>query len=261
MPISVLLDHSDDLLQRLALLGEGRAPRRLFHQTELSLYVDQSPVWMPAGQALLSALQEAPEQWPGLLIHSPADERTLLDHLRRILVVRFDGGLRRGLLRYWSPRTASYFFSADVEEQARWMGPIERLGWHGGTWREKAEGREGWRSRDNPRFERWAAPQDSLPPCLSAEQEAALLQQQREHFVFQWLGTSGQPFAEAWEYFGEGLAVGFEESDPMSRYLDLRVAYRGQKAPAELSGNTTDERLAYLEEHLRQGSMNKEDHI
>lgn len=261
MTTSVLLERSDDLLQRLAALGETGTPCLLFLRTELSPYVEQSPLWMPAGQALLAAMEEAPEHWPGLLIHSPADERALLEHLRWLLVVHFDGGLRKGVLRYWSPRTASYFFSDDLDERPRWMGPIAKLRWHGGTWREKYAGQEGWKSLDNPRFEQWAAPREPLPASLGAEQESALLHQQQEHFVFQWLGSAAISFAEAWQYFGEGLLSGFDEAEPLLRYLDLRVAYYGQKAPAELSGNTADERLAYLEEHLRQGSMNKEEHI
>ena len=68
MTTSVLLERSDDLLQRLAALGETGTPCLLFLRTELSPYVEQSPLWMPAGQALLAAMEEAPEHWLAQLL-------------------------------------------------------------------------------------------------------------------------------------------------------------------------------------------------
>lgn len=255
----VLLDHSHDLFHRLGATGGEAVPRMLFQQTELALYADQSPVLVAAGQPLLSAIQNAPECWPGLLIQSVADERVLLDHLRGILLVRFDGGQRKGVLRYWSPRTASYFFPAESKQRLRWFGPIHKISWHGGTWREKAESIETWKSLENPLAEHWLPPAERSPMCLDEGQEAALLRQQQEHFVYQWPGSSRMPFGEAWQYFCDGASSGFDDSEQLLRYLELREAFRGQRVPANLPGESADQRLAYLEESLQRGCMNKDE--
>ncbi|KAF1072464.1 MAG: hypothetical protein GAK45_00201 [Pseudomonas citronellolis] len=258
----LLLEPRDDLLLRIAQISVCE-PQKLFAGTELALYKDDGPLWVPADAALLAALQEAPEQWPGLILQSSASETVLLSHLRHILLIRFDEGQRKGVLRYWSPRSASYLFlSGTPEDRQPWLGPIDCLRWHGGTWRESAEGRQGWREQPNALAASWVAPPPPRPLLhLLPSQEEALERQECEYFVQRWHAQHpAVTFGQAWDYFTQARAAGFSEAEPLRRYMDLRAANPRVNVPPELPGATSDERLDHLQNHLQQGCTQQEAH-
>src|SRR5690554_5366159 len=132
----LLLDFDEGLPKRLYQWGDQPDPLRLFDETELAGYSAQSPLLVSAehNPRLIRAFNDEPGNWPGLLLATPHPLPLVLRHLRHILIIGF-AGQRKGVLRYYNPRTASYFFPAQPVELAALLGPIQQLSWHGGTWR------------------------------------------------------------------------------------------------------------------------------
>ncbi|WP_024647462.1 DUF4123 domain-containing protein [Pseudomonas syringae] len=182
MSIYLLLERTDTLLEQLYQTLPNPAPTLLFDKTELAAYREKSPILLDAsGQnSLLDIVRETPEGWPGLIVESASSAEVVLAHLRHILVVRFEG-IRRGVLRYSHPVTASYFFTADTpQSSAHWLGPISRLCWHGGTWADLSQGNQRWISIDNQHASRWAPPLTRMALALSPRQEQALRRQNKD---------------------------------------------------------------------------------
>ncbi|RMO79891.1 hypothetical protein ALQ33_02187 [Pseudomonas syringae pv. philadelphi] len=182
MNIYLLLERTDSLLKQLYRRLPDPAPTLLFDKTELAAYRDKSPVLLDASiqHPLLNIVLEHPDAWPGLIIESASPVEVVLAHLRHILFVRFEG-VRRGVLRYSHPVTASYLFTADTaQSSAQWLGPMSRLRWYGGTWADVAQGNQRWMSIDNPHAPHWVPPQPPVPLALSQRQEDALRRQIKE---------------------------------------------------------------------------------
>ncbi|RMT80027.1 hypothetical protein ALP40_01000 [Pseudomonas viridiflava] len=257
MTASFLLERTDTVLEKLYQLLPDPSPSVLFDTTELEPYREKSPLWLAASASgsLLQAVHNTPEDWPGLIIESPAPPPILLAHLRHLLIVRFDDA-RRGVLRYWSPLTASYFFTAHAaEDNAPWLGPITRLSWYGGTWTDLAHNTQRWNSLDNPHASQWTPAIQLATSRLSDTQEDAFRRQERERFAYDWWKRqTGCAFIDALTYLDEGMAHGFA-TDPalMSRYLSLRTQHPAQEAPPRQHTGTGEERLNTLQ-HLLQHS-------
>ncbi|WP_248804512.1 DUF4123 domain-containing protein [Pseudomonas sp. MWU13-2100] len=197
-----------------------------------------------AGDCPLSRLSQAnPSLWPGLFLHSRAPVRALLAHLRQILVVGFDDQ-HRGLLSYYNPQTASYFFdSSDPHELSGWLGPIHCLYWHGGTWADKAIGSIGWQQLFNPGLE---VPALATPPVLSSRQQRRLQTCLLERHAYQWSRCSGHEYDRTWCHVQEGIAQGFREYGLLDGWLHLRAEYPAAAIPAGLRGDSPVERLENL---------------
>lgn len=249
----LLLERTEHLLPELYRLGEDPDPLRLFDGTELAACEEESPLLIDAqaNPSLLAAVQNEPLAWPGLLLETTETTEILLAHLRQILFIRFDQE-RRGVLRYSRPRTASYFFPACAAETLPlWLGPIQRLSWYGGTWHERAEGREVWQHLENQQANMWRAETTAHELHLDATQAQALQRQQGEHFLYQWWGRqSAIRFATAWNYLSAGMQSGFVSAESLSAYLDLRHANPHATPPHALPPGTDQERLDALARHL-----------
>ena len=262
MKTCLLLERTDHLLEKLYQLLPDPKPRMLFDKTELAPYRDKSPLWVAVtdDDRLLQTVHNAPESWPGLIIESPFHHDILLAHLRHLLIVNFDE-IRRGVLRYSNPVTASYFFTTGTaEEKAPWLGPISRLSWYGGTWPDLAQGNQRWMSLDNPQVSCWTPPAQPTTPRLSDAQEDAFRRQERERFAYDWWKKqTGTDFPRALDYLDEGIAHGFA-TDPtlMNRYLSLRAQTPGQESPPRQYGGTGEERLNTLRGLLQRSAQHKE---
>ena len=260
----LLLERTEQLLPELYRLGEAPDPLRLFDDTELAACEEESPLLVDAqaNPSLLTAMQNDPLAWPGLLLETPAVTQDLLTHLRHILFIRFDQE-RRGVLRYSRPRTASYLFPAcDAEALVTWLGPIQRLSWYGGTWQEHADGQAAWRHVENQQANLWRP----LPPThelhLSTTQEQALQRQQAEHFLYQWWEHQrGIGFKTACSYLNAGMQAGFVTADSLSAYLDLRHANPQVTPPDVLPTGTDQQRLDALARHLTTNTTDKESSV
>ncbi|MFC3945030.1 DUF4123 domain-containing protein [Pseudomonas gingeri] len=200
-------------------------------------------VKLTADCPLAKLSQTRPRQWAGLFLLSRAPVAILLAHLRQMLVVRFDAD-RQGVLSYYNPQTASYFFDgADARELSRWLGPIILLYWHGGTWADKAVGSLGWQQLINPRL-----PGPTLGPreFLGARQQQRLQTCLLERHAYQWSCASGHDYGKTWHHLQEGVAQGFRDSGALDDWLGLRAQYPAASFPPGLEGDTPGERLENL---------------
>lgn len=260
----LLLERTEHLLPDLYRLGENPDPIRLFDGTELAACEEESPLLIDAqaNPSLLAAVQNEPASWPGLQLEITGPTEGLLAHLRHILFIRFDQE-RRGVLRYSRPRTASYFFPANDEEtRPLWLGPIQRLTWYGGTWHDRADGREAWQHIDNRQAQEWHSGTTTHELHLPPRQEQALQRQQGEHFLYQWWERqSGIAFKRAWDYLSAGMQAGFVTAESLHTYLDLRHASPHATSLDVLPPGTDQERLEALARHLTQNTTDKESSV
>ncbi|EPJ84527.1 MULTISPECIES: DUF4123 domain-containing protein [Pseudomonas] len=180
-----LLERTEHLLPNLYRQVAQPDLTRLFDSTSLAGYDEQSPLLVKDDDSKLSAaILQAPEQWPGLMLHSDHSTEAVLAHLRQILFVNFEEN-RKGVLRYSNPATASYFFPAcTVDELRFWLGPLTRLSWYGGSWPDRATGQMRWHEMENPAAHQWQALTFAHQAALSSNQQQALETQQQEHVLY-----------------------------------------------------------------------------
>lgn len=232
------------LLDRLRYQHPESRWFRLFEDTDFQRLREQGPVLVlldPDSQLWVQT-HARPEAWPGLFMTSQSEVEPLLGHLRRMLRVRFSE--HEGLLSYYNPQTASYFFDAcDAEELGCWMGPVSHLSWYGGTWADKAEGCLGWQRLQNPRLS--MAPFLELPR-LSLTQQGRLQECILERHAYRWSRSTGHAFTLIWRYLQEGLRCGFNESAILDDWLRLRVQHPGSLVPQNLEGLAAGERLEFI---------------
>lgn len=248
-PLYMLLECDKQTLQRIYRLESEPEPYELFANTELAAHVEQGPWLMRLSPASewLAAYSSAPQQWSGLLLSSMRPVQELLAHLRKMLVVPFDGQ-RKGVLRYYDPRVASYLFPATAEADA-WLGPIEQLIWHGATWAESARGESHWQSL---KAEHSGAAVPSLDTfALDRQQTEAFERQQLERFAYDWQqGQQSISFARAWHYLQQGLAAGFDETESLNAYLDVRARHPARDSHPPIAQGETHVRLQQLQAWL-----------
>jgi hypothetical protein len=180
-----LLERTEHLLPNIYRQVALPELTRLFDSTPLAPYDEQSPLLVKDDASkLFAAIQQAPEQWPGLMLHSEHSTTAVLAHLRQILFVNFDQN-RKGVLRYSNPTTASYFFPACTAVELKfWLGPLTHLSWYGGSWPEKATAEMKWHALENPAANEWQAPAVGHQSALSSSQQQALERQQQDHLVY-----------------------------------------------------------------------------
>lgn len=247
-PLYMLLELDDEILQRIYQMEADPDPQPLFADTELSAHLDQGP-WLvritPEGQ-YLAAYRQEPGQWPGILLASKQPMEVLLAHLRRMLIVQFDGQ-RKGVLRYYDPRVASYLFPA-TEATGTWLGPIEQFVWHSSTWPEQASGTCHWRTLQGAN-EPAMVPSSGL--ALDKPQIAALEQQQTEAFAYDcWQTQSQAEFSQVLAYLQQGLAAGFDEEQSLSTYLELRLTHPRHRNHPQIAAGQDEWRLQQLQAWL-----------
>lgn len=259
----LLLEYRDDLPEKLYRLGENPDPYRLFDGTELAPCVDQSPLLVSVAEnpSLMADFLAQPHGWAGLQIDSAQPLPNVLQHLRHILFIGFDGS-RKGVLRYSNPRTASYFFPAlEGGDLPLWLGPIRRLSWYGATWRESAAQQAHWYCQENPHADQWQAIAGQKSFVLDKGHTQALQRQQTEKFLFHWWQKqSSLSFAEASSYLEEGMTSGFLSADSLSTYLEIRSAHRDATPPPPLPQGSDEVRLNHLKTSLERSATDKERH-
>lgn len=248
-PFYMLLECDDALLQRIYQLEADPQPQALFAQTELAAHIEQGPWLMrmaPESQ-WLAAYRQAPEQWPGVLLSSSRSTDEVLAHLRRMLVVQFEGE-RKGVLRYYDPRVASYLFPA-TESINSWLGPIEQFVWYGATWAANAEYAKRWHSLRGESDSQGSLSDSGM--FLDKVQLAALERQQLEAFAYEWQQEhSNIGFAQVWGYLQQGITADFDEEQSLSAYLDLRASHPQHLNHPRVAPGETPLRLQQLQAWL-----------
>lgn len=246
IPTWLLLDVPvcPGLLDRLRYQHPESRCFRLFESTDFQRLSEQGPilVLLESDSRLWVETHTRPDAWPGIFMASQSEVEPLLGHLRRMLRVRF--AEHEGLLSYYSPQTASYFFDAcDAEELGCWMGPISLLSWYGGTWADKAEGCLGWQQLRNPRLSMASLPERAP---LSLKQQGRLQECILGRHAYRWSRSSGHAYTLIWRYLQEGLHCGFNDSAVLDAWLQLRVKHPGALIPLNLEGLACGERLDFI---------------
>jgi Domain of unknown function (DUF4123) len=217
----------------------------LFENTDLHALRDQGPqlIELSAQSSLAQCCHGEPADWPGLLLVSSVPSEQLLGHLRRMLTVTF--GLHyKGLLSYYNPFIASYFFDAcDARELSRWLGPIDKVYWYGGTWADRAIGSVGWQHLVNPRL---VVSELAIEDNLSLHQQGKLQVCLLERHAWHWSRSTGHDYGSIWSCVQEGLEQGFSESAVLDGWLRLRLQYPSATPEEHLPGRTQQERLDSL---------------
>lgn len=217
----------------------------LFEGTDLHALRDHGPqlIDLSVHPGLAQCIREQPQDWPGLLLETSMASGPLLAHLRRMLTVTF--GLHyKALLSYYNPFTASYFFDAcDARELSRWLGPVDKLYWYGGTWADRALGSLGWQQLVNPRLPvSPLAVEDNLSLRQQGKLQTCLLEQR----AWDWSRATGHDYARIWSCVQEGLEQGFSESTVLDGWLRLRLHYPSARLDEPLPQGSPQERLDSL---------------
>lgn len=219
----ILLERPAAQLKTLYSMARHPHTQMLFAGTSLNKFTAQSPLLVRLNNqpTLNQAIEQNPEEWPGLLIESTCDTPSVLAHLRQILFVNFDQQ-RKGVLRYSNPTVASYFFGASAaQEHSLWLGPISRLRWFGATWGARAKGMVGWNQLDNPHATNWNIERTGWTMALSAAQEDALIHHRNEAFLYEWWEQNPQhAFALASDLMNQAIGRGIETIDEVCTFLD-----------------------------------------
>lgn len=178
----LVIDRYPETLERIYQLEPSPQLTYLFHETKYASLDEYSPlvVRIERGSALWHAYSQQQDAAvsQGVLIMSEETEQAVLKHLRQRIELHFYGS-RKALFRFYDPCIASVFFSADSAID-RWLGPLERVVWYGGTWVQIAEHGNRWYSCvGQPHQQRTEAQyKDEEPYKLSPSQEKAM-----ENFV------------------------------------------------------------------------------
>jgi len=219
----ILLERPAAQLKTLHTVATHPDTHSLFAGTSLDSYVKHGPllVRLDDQPALTQAINQAPAEWPGLLIESEWDTPSVLTHLQHLLIVTFDQQ-RKGVLRYSNPTVASYLFGAcSAQDLGLWLGPIHTLRWFGATWADQATGETGWQQLHNPHAMNWRIEQTHRAISLSAAQEEALTRLRNEQFLYDWWRQHPQhAFAQASQLMEQALSQGIDDSAAISTFLN-----------------------------------------
>jgi hypothetical protein len=150
----------------------------------------------------------------------------------------------KGLLSYYNPQTASYFFDAcDARELSCWLGPISQVYWYGGTWADKAVGSLGWQRLVNPQL---PGSELAVEHSLSSRQQDKLQACLLERHAYHWSRATGSDYSVIWSHLQEGLKHGFSNNAVLDGWLRLRLRHPTASVPERLYGSTQRERLEQL---------------
>lgn len=173
--------------------------------------------------SLLTDFCQTPELWSAFLIYTSdqVTEEQLLQHLRNLLIVRFNEE-DTGILNYFDPKVASFFFNMPDHQLSQWLGTIDLISWWGGDYIEVESHQQKLHMVINPLP---LAQREPLPekPMLTKEQEELLLQCQEQQYLKQWSLNVNIPFLSAWQYYQEGLQQGFSDED-LENYIKQRAS-------------------------------------
>lgn len=241
--------------------GKFSAPQinYLFENTDMAGLKDTGPVLITDPNGNLADYKEILQTHSGLLITSNHDPQQIIDHLRHIVIVTFNGE-QQGIFRYYDPFIASYFFnSLNEQETADWLGPIQSIQWYNTDWRNKVTTPDQWQQKDNPKANDYRTDKAKLAskPILSNNQKLALQDMQEEKAAYHWyienqakLNQASISIDTVIYWVKQGIKDGFENKQPLNQYLTLRAQYPNASPPKHWPTTDIEERLIYLEYYL-----------
>ena len=216
MPRWLVLDRLPDTLQQLYMLEDAPEYVPLYANTRYAAHLDYSPLLVRANQsrsavwrAYVEGLGERPLR--GVVVTATATQDDVVMHLRQRLEARFDGQ-RRGLLRFYDPWIAAHLFSHDSPDST-WLGPLERVVWHGGTFEQRAASGVTWYAWHVDAEQSLplsppppSSPQDTAPLTLAPAQVSAL-----GRYAARW---------PLWRHYAERHGLQASSREHISRFLN-----------------------------------------
>lgn len=258
----LVLDRLPDTLKWLYDLEDVPTYVPLYARTRFSDCLEQSPLLVSVSgehsslwQHFIEGRGEAPLR--GVIITSQASQTEVVAHLRKRLETRFYGQ-RRGLLRFYDPWIAAHLFSSAAASR-HWLGPLERVVWHGGTFEQRAEAGRQWYAFATTEpvapVPSLATLSEDMPLALAPEQEAAM-----ERYAIRWplwrqrverhgLCEDSQPHARRFVSACEEAERLELPHEHWPDYLTWRFDYPDTAWPDDLFAISAEARLARLQRH------------
>ncbi|WP_052052384.1 DUF4123 domain-containing protein [Halomonas salina] len=255
----VVIEQEARTLRRIYELEASPDLDYLFHGTRYAEWSEKSPLAVrvspssPLWQAFVDDQGEPPLR--GVMAVSSAPKQAVMAHLQKLLEVMFYGG-RRALLRFYDPWIMAVLMSAD-SPSARWLGPLARVYWYGGTFAQRAESGAAWHAVKQAAGESDAV--DSIAQemiTLTREEESALEAFVSDYPLWAELEAKAGLDAGSAQHAACFISV-LEEADRLSipqtewrSYLTLRFVHHREGLPENMETLPAEERLEALRHHI-----------
>lgn len=243
----LLLQATPEAMRSLFKNGQAPTIEWLFAGTSLNDVKEQGPLLTEiTNTPIYQSYQESSDVWLGHIIYTQATQSELLKHLRSLLTIRFYTE-DKGILNYFNPQVASYFFKMPEEQLPYWLGPMDLFAWYGGTYLELANEQLSVHYVIRPT--QLQAPVFKEESHLTPEQEQLLGECQAQYDLWQWCKVRGISYNEAWSCQQEGIQLAFNGND-LTEYVTLRVKNITQTLPAHFSiQSSAENKLNILKEY------------
>lgn len=218
----------------------------LYENTLLHSHKEQGAFLVDCSEQLLEDFCQQPNKWPGFLIYSQQTAQELIEHFRKMLVVRFYQE-EKGVLNYLDLRVANFLFKMPQEQLNTWLGPVDALYWYGGDFIDIATNQQTLHSVVNlsPLHERASLPTE---PWLTVEQTALLESCQQQQSISEWSTNTNTPFLKGWQYYQEAQALSFTDKQ-INAYMQLRSQHPTARLPSQWAEHiTAQQKLHQLKE-------------
>lgn len=171
-----LIGFYPDMHQILFRSIKGHNVWPLYVKTALDGLLEHSPyiVELFENDEIISTLPK--EQMLLFSASTKINARQVVDHLRQRMTIIFDGN-KKGLLHYYQPEIASYFFSANSNDTENWLGLLTGVQWFNQIAGQESE----WLSINNEGHS-----EQSNDWFLTPAQEEKLNQQWVDKLIAQW---------------------------------------------------------------------------
>lgn len=204
------------------------------------------------------------DSWSGIVVSVPSTTSfsTLLTHLRQRLLILFTGG-RKGILHFYNPRVANYFFdSVEAQDTNHWLGPIKQVSWFAP---EHCLNRSLWCKVINTSLPVISTSQ--VPPLwkMTPSQQTALERLYNDKVLADFFAsisltvTDSEQWSQYLQYMTQSEQLGLSEKEHLYAYLSL---CRKFGSADEVMLNSTPllrlsapQKIAYLEKMLTKDTI------
>ncbi|MBL4831904.1 MAG: DUF4123 domain-containing protein [Aliivibrio sp.] len=162
------------------------------------------------------------KNWSGIIVSvsSSTSFEALLSHLRCRLMITFEGQ-RKGILHYYNPIVANYFFDGpNTTDTDNWLGPIKQVCWYGSN---HSPNQSLWCKIDNSSL----TESEISTWVMTPSQQASLEILYDDQILANFLTSTSQTInnREEWyqhrHYFSQAEHLGFIDIDHIYAYLSL----------------------------------------
>lgn len=239
-----------DQIKRLYKYHSNPRPYYLYENTLLEEGKEQGPyvVRVDDSPKFIQSYLDDANLWQGMMLETKVDKEQLLSHLKNMLVVRFEQE-QKGLLNYFHPQVATYFFQMPDYLLPFWLGPIDKITWYGATWQDKYNGQQKLYQINNTN-----PTNDYIlgEPNLSEEQLALLKQCEQDLATYRLSQSQELDYSQVAHFQQEANSLGLDDEIAYRQYILLRQDNQNQPLPNKLTGVTTIDKLQNLRDYWQQ---------